>query len=78
MAMYAVHAHIEHVRPKSHRSGRSSSTADVTWSEPEPVAIDRVELAGRSLGDRLDERLGRIGDAWSQSIFFIFDPDSWR
>jgi hypothetical protein len=76
MAMYAVHAHIERVKPQ--RSGAARSTTDVARVELEPVAVERVELAGRSLGDRLDERLGRIGDAWSQSIFFIFDPDSWR
>ena len=76
MAMYAVQAHVERVKPQ--RSSAPHSTTDVARSELESVAVERVELAGRSLGDRLDERLGRIGDAWSQSIFFIFDPDSWR
>jgi hypothetical protein len=76
MAMYVVHAQVGRAKP--HRSGRVGSSADIARCELESVAIERVELAGRSLGDRIDERLGRIGDAWSQSIFFIFDPDSWR
>lgn len=37
-----------------------------------------IELVGRPLDQRLADWLASLGDTWSQTTFFLFDPDSWR
>ena len=44
-----------------------------TWLEREPV-----ELVGRPFGERLAARLDDLLETWSQTTFFLFDPESWR
>jgi hypothetical protein len=76
MAAYAVTARVEGVRPHVAR-----------WtgaSQPEDAAVDpilepdAVELVGRPLAAIVAERWARIREAWAQTTFFLFDPDSWR
>jgi hypothetical protein len=51
----------------------------------DPVAVpsawfDRelVGPPGRPLGERLAERLDDLRETWSQTTFYLFDPESWR
>jgi hypothetical protein len=37
-----------------------------------------VELVGRPLGERWAARWDGLCEAWSQTTFFLFDPESWR
>jgi hypothetical protein len=37
-----------------------------------------VELIGRPFGESVIERWMRIRDAWGQTVFFLFDAESWR
>ena len=43
-----------------------------------PAATVSIDLVGRSIGERVDERWARIREAWSQTVFFLFDAESWR
>jgi hypothetical protein len=44
-----------------------------TWLDRQPV-----ELLGRPLGQRLAERWDDLRETWSQTTFFLFNPESWR
>ena len=37
-----------------------------------------IDLVGRPLDQRLGDWLASLGETWSQTTFFLFDPDSWR
>ena len=37
-----------------------------------------IELLGRPLDQRLGDWLASLGETWSQTTFFLFDPNSWR
>ena len=41
----------------------------------DPVPID---IVGRGLGAVIRERWTRAAEIWSQTTFFLFDPNSWR
>jgi len=76
MAAYAVTARIERVHPHVAR-WTGANLADRAAADPilEPEA---VELVGRPLGAIVAERWARFREAWAQTTFFLFDPDSWR
>jgi hypothetical protein len=40
--------------------------------------VDRIELVGHPLGRRWSDWLASIGESWSQTTFYLFDPESWR
>jgi hypothetical protein len=40
------------------------------------IVQDRVD--GSGFGERLGDHLGRLGEAFSQLTFYLFDPESWR
>lgn len=46
-------------------------------SAPADVATP-IELVGRPFDQRLGDWLASLGETWSQTTFFLFDPDSWR
>jgi hypothetical protein len=76
MAAYAVIARVERVHPHVARSaGASQPTREVADPMSEPDAVD---LVGRPLGALVAERWARIREAWAQTTFFLFDPESWR
>ena len=76
MAAYAVTARVDRVQPRLARwvgaTQSDGATADAT---PQPESVD---LVGRPLGANMAERWARIREAWTQTTFFLFDPDSWR
>jgi hypothetical protein len=76
MAAYAVTARVERAHPRVARWTGASRPGRVTV-EPilEPEAVD---LVGRPLAAIVAERWARIREAWAQTTFFLFDPDSWR
>lgn len=37
-----------------------------------------IDLVGRPLDQRLGDWLASLGETWSRTTFFLFDPDSWR
>jgi hypothetical protein len=46
-----------------------------------PVIVDLgvpSDGALNRLSDRLGERLARIHEAYTQTTFYLFDPESWR
>jgi len=47
-------------------------------SEPTTAGDDWIELVGRPLDERLASWWADLCEAWSQSTFFLFDPESWR
>ena len=80
MAGYAVTARIQSVRP--HRTGaapRAIRAAQRPSREAE--ALDAARTAGPQtvpIGIDAWERWVRVRDRWTQLVFYLFDPDSWR
>jgi hypothetical protein len=76
MAAYAVTTRIEGVRPR-----RRNRTAWAGFG-PAPtldMADDQVvDLVGRPLDEALQDGWMRLREAWAQTTFFLFDPESWR
>jgi len=76
MAAYAVSARVDRVEPRLARwAGPTRSDGVTREPTPEPESVD---LVGRPLGAIVAERWVRIREAWAQTTFFLFDPDSWR
>lgn len=75
MPAYAATARIDRVQP--HLAG---------WADrgPDRPAVDAlaeteaIDLVGRPLATIAAERWLRIREAWTQTTFFLFDPNSWR
>jgi hypothetical protein len=52
-----------------------SATAEESTARP---GRDWVELVGRPIGERLAARWADLRETWSQTTFYLFDPESWR
>jgi hypothetical protein len=75
MSGYAV------LEPVRRRPAREPSWGGSEWVVPsivEAAPPTPIDLVGRSVEDRIRQRLGRIRAAWSQTTFFLFDAESWR
>ncbi len=76
MPAYAVTARVERVHP---HVARWSGAAHPDRAAVDPVAEpEAIDLVGRPLSAISAERWSRIREAWKQTTFFLFDPDSWR
>jgi hypothetical protein len=71
-----VLARIERVDP--HLALRDASWEPVDVAGDEADGSSSVELFDRRRVDPLAERWDRLCEAWRQTTFFLFDPDSWR
>ncbi|MEA2613305.1 MAG: hypothetical protein QOI52_1264 [Chloroflexota bacterium] len=76
MAAYAVTARIERVRP---RVARWTAASQLDRAAVDPILqTEAIDLVGRPLAAIVAERWARTREAWAQTTFFLFDPDSWR
>lgn len=82
MASYVVRARIVGAEPhRARRSpardpgGTSVARADHGGGDVDQEVLDVV---GRPFGQVIGERWGRAREIWSQTTFYLFDPDSWR
>ncbi len=76
MDAYSAMAHIVSVRPQR-RGAMAGSAVRVALS------TDDLDRLSRDLADDRDdetwaERWHHIRAGWSQTTFFLFDPQSWR
>ena len=78
MVGYAATAHLGRVEP--HRRRR-----DVASPKPLPVtaaAVDLerqpIDLSGEPFGDRFERIISGVAETWSQTVFYVCDPESWR
>jgi hypothetical protein len=77
MAAYAVIARIGRVDPHlSVRDLERDLDDDPTSGGGTDDSIEAVDL--RSEPGRLEERLMRWRELWTQTTFFLFDAESWR
>jgi hypothetical protein len=78
---YATRVRIEGVRPRF-AAGRGRGQAAVVVPVPTPAGLNRgtqpEDYAGDSVDDWIGERWAAFRDAWSQTTFFLTDPNSWR
>jgi len=76
MAGYEVVATVRGVTP--HWARHLADKGASSLIPAEAVSERPVDLVGRPwLADLADWWLG-VREAWSQTIFFLFDPNSWR
>lgn len=77
MPAYAVTMRIQPARP--HRVDPVRSAHDdlgaATFRRPTAIVED---VSGASLGDRLNDRWSAFRADWVETVFFVFDPESWR
>lgn len=80
MAGYAASARLQGAAP--HFAGASERPTEQAKNDAISVestsAADQIELAGRPLDAVIGDWLASVGEAWSQTTFYLFDPDSWR
>lgn len=81
MAGYAVSARIGHVEPRR-VEWPAPVIDDVAAARPVAppgsVTPESVDIAGEPFLGRLSDWVAGLGEAWSQMVFFLFDPESWR
>lgn len=90
MAGYAATARIGRVEPRrvawpgSAASRGPATTVAAASGTLAPalatadVAPESVDLSGEPYLEALSEWVAGLGEAWSQMVFFLFDPESWR
>jgi hypothetical protein len=83
VAAYAVIARIGRVDPQLTLRDldvdldRDASGSDRGLAADSPtIVLDRPD--GSTVGERVGDHLGRLGEALSQMTFDLFDPESWR
>lgn len=67
-----------HPRDSLARGSRPAGTDSTVPAGTEPPVADQIELVGRPIGEAICDWLASIGESWSQTTFYLFDPDSWR
>ena len=80
MTGYAVSARIRQVELRS-PAGRdvSTGTPGSSWDVRDPSSdVGLVDLSGRDPLTRLVELWSDLKVAWSQTTFYLFDPEGWR
>jgi hypothetical protein len=77
MSAYAATQRLDGVRPR--RLDRSRVDRPLP-PDVRLVVSDQgpIDLVGRPFGSSMIERWARIRDAWGQTVFFLFDAESWR
>jgi hypothetical protein len=81
MAGYAVSARIGHVKPRRVEWPAPASDAVVApgaATAPGSIVPEAEDLVGEPFLGRLSDWVAGLGEAWSQMVFFLFDPESWR
>jgi hypothetical protein len=84
MSGYAANARLQGGSPRFVAAGGSRSGE--TFGGRRVAALPRseiderilVELVGQPLGERLASRWADLREAWAQTTFYLFDPESWR
>jgi len=77
------YAAFERVVQAEIRTGRPPIARDrfdrAVDASDEPAVMDDVCRAAltASFGARLCDRLADVREVWSQTTFYVFDPDSW-
>ena len=77
---YAATRRIERVQPRFTAWHARPTVDDGGGSVPveRDDATGTAELDGEPFGDWIGDRLAGLRDAWSQTTFFLTDPNSWR
>ena len=84
MAGYAASSRLQGAVPRfvgaspGNRDGSALCACDPLPAGVEPPVADQVELVGRPLEEAVRDWLASIGESWSQTTFYLFDPESWR
>ena len=79
MAAYAVNAHIDHARPHRPGSVRQSDAAVTVLDDRHSLALTAApEDLTSTLFAGLDSECQEPVAKWSETTFFLFDPESWR
>ena len=64
--------------PEVENLAEAGKIAELSAGRIALVAGGFAELDGEPFGDWIGDRLAGLRDAWSQTTFFLTDPNSWR
>ena len=86
MPGYVAHAVLRGAAPRlvasvvctAEEADAVSGTRRVALAEPASTCAAWIELVGRPFGERLAACWDDLCEAWSQTTFYLFDPESWR
>jgi len=78
MAAYAVIARIDRVVPHLAGWARMPAPSTDRTAVDEMERSEAFEVVSGPIGPSMAERWARVREVWSQTTFFLFDPDSWR
>ena len=80
MSGYAASRRIEHVTVHVGRADIPLRLPDAAalGVSSEDVDVVAEDLVGRPLDVVLEERWASIRETWSQTTFYLFDPEGWR
>ncbi|MEX2183863.1 MAG: hypothetical protein WEC14_05410 [Chloroflexota bacterium] len=76
MAGYAASCRIQTVAPRAVRRSRAPAPAPMIGGDAIDLPVE--DLIGRPLDEIIADRWASISESWSQTTFFLFDPESWR
>ena len=79
MAGYAATGRIVKAHPRF--VGRATSRVagpGFAVADTDPCRVETVLTEPRPLDVRLSDGLAQAREAWAQTTFFLFDPNSWR
>ncbi|CAN5582265.1 hypothetical protein BH20CHL7_BH20CHL7_14920 [soil metagenome] len=76
MAGYAASCRIQTVAPRVVRRARTPTPAAMVDRDATDLPVE--DLVGRPLDEIIADRWASISESWSQTTFFLFDPESWR
>jgi len=78
---YAVCARIERASPHFVGAGNAvdgEARYGATPTTGPNEDLDHVELVGEPLDARFARWVAGLRDTWSQTTFYLFDPEGWR
>ena len=77
MAGYVATERITRSRPRFVGTGVGAATREA-WPEAAAWLRERHPIDPRPLDRRIEDAWSEFREAWSQTTFFLFDPNSWR
>jgi hypothetical protein len=75
---YAVRARLDHGEPRVVAWAGPDIDTMAAADGPDVDELEPIDLVGTPFGERFTDWVIGVREAWSQTVFYVFDPESWR